>query len=175
MYNTYLDLISNQKSKLPFITKNKVIKFIRNYLDELDFMEVQTPILCPLYGGANAKPFVTYYNEFKSDFYLRIAPELYLKQLIVGGFEKVYELGPQFRNESQDTTHEPQFLSLELYSAYSDYSHMLKLGEEMLSSLVRAVCGDYKIKITQEENGVNKENEIDFTPPFKQIDMISEL
>jgi len=171
----YLDLISNPKSKLPFIAKNKIIKFIRNYLDELNFMEVQTPILCPLYGGANAKPFVTYYNEFKTDFYLRIAPELYLKQLIVGGFEKVYELGPQFRNESINYSHNPEFLSLELYSAYSDYNHMLKLGEDMISSLVKEVCGDYKIKISQEENELNKETEIDFTPPFKRIDMISEL
>lgn len=171
----YLDLISNPKSKLPFITKNKVIKFIRKYLDDRDFMEVQTPILCPLYGGANAKPFVTYYNDLKSNFFLRIAPELYLKQLIVGGFEKVYELGSQFRNESQDHTHNPEFISLELYSAYTDYNHMLKMGEEMISSLVKVVCGDYKIKITLEESSGIKETEIDFTPPFKKIDMISEL
>lgn len=169
----YIDLIANPENKVPFIIKNKVIKFIRNYLDNKDFMEVQTPILCPLYGGANAKPFITYYNDFKSNFYMRIAPELYLKQLIVGGFERVYELGPQFRNEGIDQTHNPEFLSMEMYMAYADYHEMMKITEDMISNLVKEINGSYKIKFKPQHEAIDKE--IDFTPPFRRIDMISEL
>lgn len=167
----YLDLIANPENKLPFIIKNKVIRFIRNYLDNKDFMEVQTPILCPLYGGASAKPFMTYYNDYKSNFYMRIAPELYLKQLLVGGFERVYELGSQFRNESVDLTHNPEFISMELYMAYADYHDMMEIAENMISSLVKEVTGNYVIKF--DDKGT--EREIDFTPPFKRFDLIKEL
>ena len=169
----YLDLIANPESKNPFIIKNKVIKYIRNYLDNLGFMEVQTPIICGKPGGAAAKPFVTFYNDIKSHMSLRIAPELYLKQLLVGGFEKVYELGPQFRNESRDSTHNPEFLSLEFYWSYIDYNKLLKVGEELISGLVKSINGSYIVKY-KPRNSEN-EIEIDFTPPFKRIDLISEL
>ena len=169
----YLDLIANPESKSPFIVKNKVIKYIRNYLDNLGFMEVQTPIICGKPGGAAAKPFVTYYNDIKSNMSLRIAPELYLKQLLVGGFEKVYELGPQFRNESRDKTHNPEFLSLEFYWSYIDYNKLLEVGEELISGMVKSINGSYIVKY-QPKNS-EKQIEIDFTPPFKRIDLISEL
>lgn len=163
----YLDLIANPESKLPFIIKNKVIKYIRNYLDNLGFMEVHTPIICGKPGGAAAKPFVTYYNDIKSNMSLRIAPELYLKQLLVGGFEKVYELGPQFRNESRDTTHNPEFLSLEFYWSYIDYNKLLEVGEELISGMVKSITGSYNLNYGDKE--------IDFTPPFKRVDLVSEL
>ena len=169
----YLDLIANPDSKDPFIIKNKVIKYIRNYLDNLGFLEVQTPIICGKPGGASAKPFVTYYNDIKSNMSLRIAPELYLKQLLVGGFEKVYELGPQFRNESRDRTHNPEFLSLEFYWSYIDYNKLLDVGEELISGLVKAITGSYIVNYKPKNS--TTAILIDFTPPFKRIDLISEL
>ena len=169
----YLDLIANPESKNPFIIKNKVIKYIRNYLDNLGFLEVQTPIICGKPGGANAKPFLTYYNDIKSNMSLRIAPELYLKQLLVGGFEKVYELGPQFRNESRDRTHNPEFLSLEFYWSYIDYNKLLDIGEELISGLVKAITGSYYVNY-QPKNSYTA-TIINFTPPFKRIDLIEEL
>ncbi len=169
----YLDLIANPESKAPFIIKNKVIKYIRNYLDNLGFMEVQTPIICGKPGGAAAKPFMTYYNDIKTNMSLRIAPELYLKQLLVGGFEKVYELGPQFRNESRDCTHNPEFLSLEFYWSYIDYNKLFEVGEEIISGLVKDITGSYILNY--KPRGSDKEVQIDFTPPFKRIDLIQEL
>ncbi len=156
----YLDLIANPESKSPFIVKNKVIKYIRNYLDNLGFMEVQTPIICGKPGGAAAKPFVTYYNDIKSNMSLRIAPELYLKQLLVGGFEKVYELGPQFRNESRDKTHNPEFLSLEFYWSYIDYNKLFEIGEELVAGMVKEINGSYIVKYQPKNSNTNVE--IDF-------------
>jgi len=169
----YLDLIANPESKQPFIVKNKVIKYIRNYLDNLGFMEVQTPIICGKPGGASAKPFLTYYNDIKSNMSLRIAPELYLKQLLVGGFEKVYELGQQFRNESRDATHNPEFISLEFYWSFVDYNKLFEVGEELISGLVKSINGSYLLKY--KPRGSDNEVEIDFTPPFKRIDLVSQL
>jgi lysyl-tRNA synthetase class 2 len=166
-HKRYLDLIANPDSRKPFETKNKVIKNIRKYLDDLDFMEVQTPILSPQVGGANAKPFMTYHNDMKLDMFLRIAPELYLKTLVVGGFDRVYEMGPQFRNESISYKHNPEFWSLEYYMAYADYNDLIKMCEDMLSKLVKDITGGYKITYNKVE--------YDFTPPFKRIDIVSEL
>lgn len=169
----YLDLMINKESRMPFIVRNKTIKFIRKYLDDINFMEVQTPILTPQPGGASAKPFITYYNDIKMDMSLRIAPELYLKQLVVGGFDRVYELGPQFRNESRTYKHNPEFWSLEFYMTYADYNDLMKLGEDFISKLVKSVTGSYKIKYLPHAS--DKEIEIDFTPPFKKLDLVKEI
>lgn len=169
--NRALDLIVNPDSLQRLVTRSKIIQFIRSYLIEKNFLEVNTPVLCSSYGGANAKPFKTFFNDLKSDFFLRISPELFLKELIVGGLPAIFEIGPQFRNESIDNTHNPEFFSLELYKAFNDYIDMLNLGEEMISSVVKYIMGSYIVVSTRD--GVAKE--IDFTPPFKRVDMISTL
>ena len=156
----YLDLIVNRDVREDFITRSRIIKFIRNYLDDKGFTEVETPMMQPLFGGAAAKPFITKHNAMNMNLFLRIAPELYLKRLIVGGFEKVYELNRNFRNEGMDLTHNPEFTMLELYQAYADYNTMIGIFEEMISGIVKEIKGSYKIKYEGKE--------IDFTPPFKK-------
>jgi len=133
----YLDLIINPETKDNYIKRFKIINSIRSFLNNNGYLEVETPILQPIYGGANAKPFTTHHNALDQDFYLRIATELYLKQLIVGGFEKVYELSKDFRNEGIDRSHNPEFTMLEFYQAYSDYNFMMDFVEEMLKKVVK--------------------------------------
>jgi lysyl-tRNA synthetase class 2 len=169
----YLDLLINPESRQRFIIRNKVIKYIRNFLDNKEFIEVQTPILTPQAGGAAAKPFKTYHNDHNMEMSLRIAPELYLKQLIVGGFNRVYEIGPQFRNESRTYKHNPEFWSLEYYQANADYTDLMTDCEELLSKMVLEICGSYKIKYLSHNS--TEPIEIDFTPPFKRVDMISTI
>jgi len=169
----FLEMIVNQEIAPTLKLKSKVIKFIRNFLDKLDFTEVTTPILQNKAGGANAKPFKTHHNDLNTDMVLRIAPELYLKQLVVGGMDRVYEIGQQFRNESIDRTHNPEFLSLEFYMAYTDYNDLMNIAEELLSTLVFNIKNSYKIEYFNNEQ--NKLVTIDFTPPFKRIDYMSEL
>ena len=169
--NRYLDLIVNREIRNTFITRSKIIAFIRRYLDEKEYIEVETPILDIKHGGATAKPFITYHNDLKQDMFLRIAPELKLKELIVGGLNKVYEIGKQFRNESIDRTHNPEFTSIELYSAYSDYEEMQRLTEDLLSKLVYHLYGKYEIEV--KINDIDRK--IDFSSPFKVIDMIPYL
>ncbi|HQH50234.1 MAG TPA: lysine--tRNA ligase [Candidatus Cloacimonadota bacterium] len=135
----YLDLLLNPEHRKVFIVRAKIISAIRDYLDSKDYTEVETPILQPLYGGANARPFVTHHNTLDTDLYLRIATELYLKRLIVGGFERVYELGKDFRNEGMDRTHNPEFTMLELYEAYSDLEGMISITEGMIRHLATDV------------------------------------
>jgi lysyl-tRNA synthetase class 2 len=135
----YLDLLLNPEHRKVFILRAKIISAIRDYLDSRDYTEVETPILQPLYGGANARPFVTHHNTLDTDLYLRIATELYLKRLIVGGFERVYELGKDFRNEGMDRTHNPEFTMLELYEAYSDLEGMISITEGMIRHLATDV------------------------------------
>lgn len=171
----YLDLMVNQTSKTPFKIRSKVIRFLRDYLDSKDFYEVQTPILTPQAGGAIAKPFMTYHNDCKKQMALRIAPELYLKQLVVGGFDRVYELGNQFRNESIDRTHSPEFTSLEFYMAYADYNDLLVMAEEIFSGIAFNIHGSYKIKCKQFDSVDDTEIEVDFTPPFARYDFIKEI
>ena len=132
----FLDLIINPETKENFIKKFKIINSIRSFLNNHGYIEVETPVLQPIYGGANAKPFTTHHNALDQDFYLRIATELYLKQLIVGGFEKVYELSKDFRNEGIDRSHNPEFTMLEFYQAYSDYNFMMDFVEEMFKKVV---------------------------------------
>jgi lysyl-tRNA synthetase class 2 len=159
----YIDLLMNPKVKEIFLTRTKVIDLIRKKLKTLGFIEVETPVLQPIAGGANARPFITYHNALGINLYLRIATELYLKRLIVGGFEKVFEIGPDFRNEGVDTRHNPEFTMMEFYWAYADYEDNMKLTEELYSSIVKEIKGSYKITYQGKE--------IDFTPPWKRITM----
>lgn len=141
----YLDLIVNPEVKDTFIARSKIISSIRKYLDEKDFLEVETPILNAIPGGGNAKPFVTHHNTLDIDLYLRIAPELYLKRLIIGGLERVYEIGRLFRNEGISIKHNPEFTTIELYQAYTDYNGMMELTEQMIKNAAQEVCGSLEI------------------------------
>ena len=141
----YVDLIMNQESKQTFIKRSQIIKEIRNFLAGRDFMEVETPMLVSNAGGAAARPFETHYNALNEDVKLRISLELYLKRLIVGGLERVYEIGRVFRNEGVDTRHNPEFTLMELYQAYTDYEGMMELTESMFRYLAEKVCGSTKI------------------------------
>jgi lysyl-tRNA synthetase class 2 len=169
----YLDLIANQDTRNVFIVRAKVYKEIRSYLDNKDFIEVQTPILSGQVGGASARPFITYHNDLDQEMFLRIAPELYLKQLVVGGLNRVYEIGPQFRNEGIDLTHSPEFHSLEYYMAYADYNDLMKMCEEMFSQIAFNIHKKYKL----EYNSLNSKDAtvINWEPPYRRIDMIPEL
>ena len=157
----HLDLISNEETRNIFMSRSKIITAIRNFLDSRGFVEVETPVLQPEAGGAAATPFTTHYQALDNDFYLRIALELHLKRLIVGGFDKVYEIGRAFRNEGISVKHNPEFTLLECYQAYSDYTNMMSLVEEMASYVAQEVLGDTKITI----NG----NIINLAPPWQRV------
>ena len=159
----YLDLIVNPSVREIFIKRSKVVQSIRNFLDNRGFLEVQTPIMQPIPGGATARPFITHHNTLHRDLYLRIATELYLKRLIVGGLEKVYELGCDFRNEGISTKHNPEFTMLELYEAYGDYHSMMTITEELITYVIKNVFGSLEVEY--------QGNKINFTPPWKRISM----
>lgn len=142
----YVDLIMNPEVKNTFIKRSRVMKFIREYLDNRGYIEVETPILNTIPGGAAARPFITHHNTLDMDMYLRIAPELYLKRLIVGGMEKVYEIGRLFRNEGMSIKHNPEFTNIELYEAYTDYNGMMDLTEDLISKLAVEICGSEEIQ-----------------------------
>jgi len=163
----YLDLIMNLDSREVFVKRSKIIKFIRNFFDEKGFLEVETPILQPVYGGAFAKPFETYSNALDTKLYLRIADELYLKRLLVGGFEKVYEISKDFRNEGIDRLHYPEFTILEAYASYWDYNDMMNLTEELFEGLAKEFLG--------KEEGEFEGEIISFKRPFKRISYLDEL
>ena len=171
----YLDFIVNPANKHPFKVRNIVTSFIRNYLDSRDFIEVETPILTPQTGGASAKPFNTFRNDGKENMVLRIATELYLKQLVVGGFDRVYEIGKQFRNESIDRIHSPEFTSVEFYMAYADYNDLMTIAEEIFSEIALKIHGSYKIKCKPFDSHDDTEIEVDFTPPFARYDFLTEI
>jgi len=155
--------------------RSKVIGFVRKYLNQLNFLEVETPMMNMIPGGATARPFVTHHNDLNMKLYMRIAPELYLKQLVVGGLDRVFEIGKNFRNESIDQTHNPEYTSCEFYMAYADYKDLLDLTEDMLSKMVKELTGDYKITIHPDPTKPEKELVIDFSPPWKRICMMEEL
>jgi lysyl-tRNA synthetase class 2 len=157
----HLDLLTGPAARKVFITRSKIIKHIRNYLDARGFLEVETPTLQPLYGGAAAHPFTTHHRALDMKLYMKISPELYLKRLIVGGYEKVYEIGKNFRNEGIDRSHNPEFTMLEFYEAYTDYNFQMKQFEEIISSLAEKITGSMKI--------VYQGKEIDFTPPWRRL------
>ena len=159
----YVDLILNKDSRNVFKTRIKIIQFIRDYLNNFGYYEVETPILQPLYGGAAARPFKTHHNTLDVDMYLRISNELYLKRLIIGGFEGVYEFSKDFRNEGMDRYHNPEFTQIELYVAYKDYKWMMNFVETMLQNIVKNICGGLILK--------NQEVEIDFSR-FEKYTMI---
>ncbi len=163
----YVDLIVNSEVKDTFIKRSRIIKGIRKYLDDRGFIEVDTPILNTIQGGATARPFITHHNTLDMDMFLRIAPELYLKRLIVGGFNKVYEMGRLFRNEGMDIKHNPEFTTVELYSAYDDYKDMMDITEGLISNLAQDVCGSTVINYQGQE--------IDLTPGWKRISMIDSI
>ena len=163
----YVDLIVNPEVKETFIKRTKILKEIRNVLDSKGYLEVDTPILNTIAGGAAARPFITNNNTLDMDMYLRIANELYLKRLIVGGFDKVYEMGRMFRNEGISIKHNPEFTNIELYSAYEDYNDMMDIAEEIISTVAKNVLGTTKITY--------QGTEIDLTPKWKRITMIDSI
>ncbi len=157
----YLDLMTDPDARERFIARARMISSIRRSLDEAQFVEVETPVLQPLYGGAAARPFTTHHNTLDRDLYLRVATELYLKRLVVGGFEKVYELGKDFRNEGVSSKHNPEFTMLEFYEAYADCEDVMTRTEQIVAAAAIAVCGTTKVRV--------KEQEIDFAGPWPRM------
>jgi lysyl-tRNA synthetase class 2 len=163
----YLDLIMNQESKETFITRSRIIREIRSYLDANGYMEVETPMLHSIPGGAAARPFITHHNALDVPFYIRIAPELHLKRLIVGGLEKVYEIGRVFRNEGVSTRHNPEFTMIELYEAYADYRDIMSVTENLVAHVAQKVLGTTKIQYG--------EYEVDLTPEWTRLHMVDAI
>ena len=159
----YLDLIANPEAREILVKRTRIVTAMRRFLDERGFLEVETPVLQPIYGGAAARPFTTHHNALDRTLYLRIADELYLKRLIIGGLDRVYEIGHNFRNEGISTTHNPEFTVIELYQAYADYADMMQLVEEMYLAVSDAVAGGPVITY--------QGNEVDLTPPWRRVTM----
>lgn len=163
----YADLIMNPEVKDVFLKRTRIVQAIRDMLNEQNFIEVETPVLQPIYGGANARPFTTYHNTLEQSLYLRIANELYLKRLIVGGFDRVYEFSRDFRNEGMDRDHNPEFTMLELYQAYADYIQIMELTETLIADTAKIIHGTTKIHY--------QEHELDLTPPWRRLSMVDSV
>ncbi|OLY77806.1 putative lysine-tRNA ligase, cytoplasmic [Smittium mucronatum] len=174
--NRHVDFLVNQKARNTIIVRSKVLKIIRQFFDSQGFIEVETPILWPSLGGANAKPFVTSSSALgNNELFLRISPELFLKQLVIGGFEKVYEIGKLFRNEGIDKSHNPEFTSIEFYQAYANLSDLIKTTESLITNLVTGINGGSLILSTESTHENSPPKEINFSTPFKQINIIDFL
>lgn len=169
----YVDLITSEKTRETFVVRSKIVNGIRKFLTDRDYIEVETPMLQVIPGGATAKPFVTHHNAMDIDMYLRIAPELYLKRLVVGGFERVFEINRNFRNEGLSTRHNPEFTMLEFYQAYADYHDLMNLTEDMLRTLALDILGSAKIvnTVRDTEGNVIEEKHYDFGQPFQRLSM----
>jgi lysyl-tRNA synthetase class 2 len=173
----YVDLIANPEVRDTFKLRSQIVAFIRSYLNSNDFLEVETPMLQAIPGGASARPFVTHHNALDIDMYLRIAPELYLKRLVVGGFDRVYEINRNFRNEGLSTRHNPEFTMLEFYQAYADYNDLMDLTEDMLRKLCEQVIGTTQIASTvkNSDGEVVQETIYDFTKPFTRLSVFDSI
>jgi lysyl-tRNA synthetase class 2 len=173
----YVDLIVNPEVRNTFRVRSKVVDFIRRYLNGADFLEVETPMLQVIPGGAVARPFVTHHNALDIDMYMRIAPELYLKRLVVGGFERVYEINRNFRNEGLSTRHNPEFTMLEFYQAYADFNDLMDLTEDMLRKMTTEVLGSTKVvnTVKDAEGEVVSETHYDFAEPFTRLSVFDSI
>lgn len=172
----YLDLLTNKESSERFHKRTQIIKHVRQFLDARGFLEVETPMMNLIPGGAAARPFVTHHNELKLDLYMRVAPELYLKRLVIGGLDRVYEIGKQFRNEGIDLTHNPEFTSCEFYMAYADYNDLMEMTEELLSELVQNMFGTDSVTYSPNKRGeIVEPVEMSFRRPFRVISILDEL